>query len=78
MLGVVALVDGANAVTSKTQAREGGTHIARSVIEVSRSIRYPDLTAISLLDALDSRPGLSDTKPGATGYTIRPATWTTR
>ena len=40
VLGVVTLVDGANAVTSKTKAREGGTAIARSVIEVSRSIRY--------------------------------------
>jgi prepilin-type N-terminal cleavage/methylation domain-containing protein len=71
VLGVVAMVDGANAVTSKTQAREGGTNVARSVIEVSRSIRYRDLTATELLDALSSRPGLADVKPGVTGYTIK-------
>jgi prepilin-type N-terminal cleavage/methylation domain-containing protein len=39
VLGVVSLVDGANAVTSKTRAREGGTNVARTIIEISRSIR---------------------------------------
>ena len=69
VLGVVSMVDGANAVTSKTRAREGGTNIARSVIEISRSVRYRDLTATALLDELDSRPGLSDVDPG-TDYSI--------
>jgi len=70
VLGVVSMVDGANAVTSKTRAREGGTNIARSVIEVSRSVRYRDLTAQALLDELDARPGLDDVDPG-TDYTMR-------
>jgi prepilin-type N-terminal cleavage/methylation domain-containing protein len=71
VLGVVAMVDGANAVTSKTKAREGGTAIARSIIEVSRSIRYRDLTQSSLEAALSTRPGLGDSKPLVVGYTIR-------
>jgi prepilin-type N-terminal cleavage/methylation domain-containing protein len=71
VLGVVTMVDGANAVTSKTKAREGGTAIARSIIEVSRSIRYRDLTAASLEDALLSRPALTDSQLGVTGYTIK-------
>ncbi len=70
VLGVVSMVDGANAVTSKTRAREGGTNIARSVIEVSRSVRYRDLTAQALLDELDARPGLQDVDPG-TDYAMR-------
>jgi prepilin-type N-terminal cleavage/methylation domain-containing protein len=70
VLGVVALVDGANAVTSKTKAREGGTNIARSIIEVSRSLRYRDLTADELLAALDARPGLEDVS-ASPGHTIR-------
>ena len=70
VLGVVTLVDGANAGTSKTKAREGGTNIARSVIEISRSIRYRDLTADELLAALQARPGTEDVKPGA-GHTIK-------
>jgi prepilin-type N-terminal cleavage/methylation domain-containing protein len=64
VLGVVSMVDGANAVTSKTRAREGGTNIARSVIEISRSVRYRDLTATALLDELDARDGLQDVEPG--------------
>lgn len=71
VLGVVSMVEGANAVTSKTKAREGGTNVARSIIEVSRSIRYSDLTATELLDALTSRPGLADVKPGVTGHQIK-------
>jgi prepilin-type N-terminal cleavage/methylation domain-containing protein len=71
VLGVVTMVDGANAVTSKTKAREGGTAIARSIIEVSRSIRYRDLTQASLEAALETRPTLVDSQPSVTGYTIR-------
>ena len=71
VLGVVTMVDGANAVTSKTKAREGGTSIARSVIEVSRSLRYRNLTQATLENALESRPGLSDSQPAVAGYTIK-------
>ena len=67
VLGAVSLVDGANAVTSKTKAREAGTSIARSIIEVSRSIRYRDLTADQLLAALETRDGLEDARPSQTG-----------
>ena len=67
VLGVVSLVDGANAVTSKTKAREGGTAIARSIIEVSRSIRYRDLSQASLEDALLSRPTLDGLASGYAG-----------
>jgi prepilin-type N-terminal cleavage/methylation domain-containing protein len=71
VLGVVTMVDGANAVTSKTKAREGGTAIARSIIEISRSLRYRDLTQASLEAALDTRPAMADSKPSVTGYTIK-------
>jgi len=70
VLGVVSMVDGANSVTSKTKAREGGTNVARSIIEISRSVRYRDLTSDILLAQLDSRPGLEDVNPG-TPYAIR-------
>ncbi len=65
------MVDTSNAVTSKTKAREGGTNTARSIIEIARSVRYRDLTAGTLMAALEARPGLEDVKPSATGYTIR-------
>ena len=72
ILGVVTLVDGANAVTSKTRAREAGTNLARSVIEVSRSIRYRDLTTASLEDALEARPALADSEPGGRVHDPQP------
>jgi prepilin-type N-terminal cleavage/methylation domain-containing protein len=70
VLGVVTLVDGANAVTSKTKAREGGTNLARSVIEVSRSVRYRDLSTTALEGALAARPGLEDAL-ATPGHTLR-------
>jgi prepilin-type N-terminal cleavage/methylation domain-containing protein len=71
VLGVVSMVDASNTVTSKTKAREGGTAIARSIIEVSRSLRYRDLTQGSLLAALDARPGLDDVQPTTPGFQIK-------
>jgi prepilin-type N-terminal cleavage/methylation domain-containing protein len=70
VLGVVAMVDGANAVTQRTKAREGATNVARSVIEVGRAVPYKDLDEASLLAALDSRPGLDDAQPVA-GHQVR-------
>jgi prepilin-type N-terminal cleavage/methylation domain-containing protein len=69
VLGVVAMVDGANAVTSRNKAREGATNVSRSIVEVARAVRYRDLTATQLLDALETRPGLADSRPTA-GHTI--------
>jgi prepilin-type N-terminal cleavage/methylation domain-containing protein len=69
VLGVVALVDGANAVTSKTKAREGANNVARSVVEVGRAVPYKNLTDAALFAALATRPGLNDASV-APAYTI--------
>ena len=70
MLGVVAMVDGANAVSGHTKAREGATNVARSVVEVGRAVPYRTLTDTSLYDALESRPGLADALP-LDGHQVR-------
>ena len=44
VLGVVVMLDGANAVTSRTKAREGATNLSRSVLELARGA-YRELTA---------------------------------
>ena len=75
VLGVVTMVDGANAVTTHTKARLGATNVARSVVEVGRAVPYRDLTDTSLLAALDSRPGLADALP-LTGHQIRSRNFT--
>jgi prepilin-type N-terminal cleavage/methylation domain-containing protein len=69
VLGVVSMVDGANAVTSRNKAREGATNVSRSIVEVARSVRYRDLTATQLLEALEARPGLADAR-ASSGHTI--------
>jgi len=69
VLGVVAMVDGANAVTARNKAREGATNVSRSIVEVARSVRYRDLTATQLLEALETRPGLDDAL-ASSGHTI--------
>jgi prepilin-type N-terminal cleavage/methylation domain-containing protein len=69
VLGVVAMVDGASALTSRTKAREGSTSVGRSIVEVGRSVPYRNLTAAELLDALNARAALSDALPSA-GHTI--------
>jgi prepilin-type N-terminal cleavage/methylation domain-containing protein len=70
MLGVVAMVDGANAISGRTKAREGATNVSRSVIEVGRAVPYRTLTETSLYEALASRPGLADALP-LTGHQVR-------
>lgn len=69
VLGVVAMVDGASALTSRTKAREGSTSVTRSIVEVGRSVPYRNLSAPELLDALNARPALSDARPAA-GHSI--------
>jgi prepilin-type N-terminal cleavage/methylation domain-containing protein len=69
VLGTVTMIDGANAVTTETKAREGATALARSVLEISRGVQYRDLTGAEVLAQLATRPGLSDADP-ATGHQV--------
>jgi prepilin-type N-terminal cleavage/methylation domain-containing protein len=70
VLGTVTMIDGANALTGRTKAREGGTALARSVLEIARGIPYRELTANRLLDELEGRAGMADASPGAAGHQI--------
>jgi prepilin-type N-terminal cleavage/methylation domain-containing protein len=70
VLGTVTMIDGANAGTSRTKAREGGTALARSVLEIARAVPYRELTAARVLTELDGHSGLADAKPGQSGHQI--------
>ena len=70
VLGTVTMIDGANAVTTKTKAREGATALARSVLEISRAVQYRELTGAKVLAELNARPGLADADAGAAGHQI--------
>lgn len=70
VLGTVAMIDGANAVTTQTKAREGATAVARSVLEISRGVQYRELTGAEILEQLEARPGLGDADLGTAGHQI--------
>lgn len=71
VLGVVAVIDRANAATSANKAREGGTNLAREVIENASALSYRDVTQAALPGRLRSRPGLADSDANAgNGWTV--------
>jgi prepilin-type N-terminal cleavage/methylation domain-containing protein len=70
VLGTVTMIDGANAVTGQTKAREGATALARSVLEISRGVPYADLTAERVLVELDARAGFADGDGATAGHQI--------
>jgi prepilin-type N-terminal cleavage/methylation domain-containing protein len=71
VLGAVAMIDGANAQTSRTKAREGATALARSVLEIGRGVPYADLTAARILTELQARgAGFADAS-GVPGHQVR-------
>lgn len=70
VMGAVTLVNGANRTTSATKAREGGTNLARQLLESARSIPYAQLVPTGIAGQLQTQPGLSDTGAGA-GWTIQ-------
>ncbi len=71
VLGAVALIDGANAQTSRTKAREGATALARSVLEIGRGVPYADLSGSRILAELQARGGGFADVGGAAGHQIR-------
>lgn len=70
VLGTVTLIDGANAATSSNQAREGGTDLARELVEDARGIPYHELTSALLAPRLQARPGLEDADSAVAGWQI--------
>jgi prepilin-type N-terminal cleavage/methylation domain-containing protein len=69
VLGTVTMIDSANGVTSKTKAREGGTALARSILEIARGVPYKELDDARVLEELSARAGMADVAP-ATGHQI--------
>jgi prepilin-type N-terminal cleavage/methylation domain-containing protein len=70
VLGTVAMVDGANSLTSRNKSREGATALGRSVLEIARGVPYRQLTATNLLVELQSRDGFADVRPGVAGHQV--------
>src|SRR5438093_1116722 len=71
VLGAVKLVDGANARSISTRAREAGTNLQRELVERARSISYPNITPQGLEPALQAMPGLEDQSANAGWQVMR-------
>jgi prepilin-type N-terminal cleavage/methylation domain-containing protein len=70
VLGVVSLIDGANFATAKTKSREGGTNLAREILDGARAVDYDKLNATEIVGELQSQPGLADSDASAPGWQI--------
>ena len=68
--GSVTLIDGANDRTLATKALEGGTGLAREVVEDARAIPYSSLSAASIQPLLQAQPGLADSNTGDSSWTV--------
>jgi prepilin-type N-terminal cleavage/methylation domain-containing protein len=70
VLGTVTMVDGASKATSRTKAREGGTALARTVLEVARGVPFENLTSERVVDEIALRSGLADSDAVTPGHQI--------
>jgi prepilin-type N-terminal cleavage/methylation domain-containing protein len=70
VLGVVSLIDGANFATANTKSREGGTNLAREILDGARAVDYDKLTPAEIVGELQSQPGLADSDASAPGWQV--------
>jgi prepilin-type N-terminal cleavage/methylation domain-containing protein len=70
VLGVVSLIDGANFATAKTKSREGGTNLAREILDGARAVDYDRLNPTEIVGELQSQPGLADSDVSEPGWQI--------
>jgi prepilin-type N-terminal cleavage/methylation domain-containing protein len=70
LFGTLAMLDGANATTTSTKAREQGVALQREIIEAARSIPYDQLTPTSIVSRVQAMPNLGDSNLSQPGWTI--------
>src|SRR5215213_9663533 len=69
--GAIAMIDGANARTLANKEREAGNAVTREVIEAARSVPYRQLAPNTAVATLKAIPGLEDSTPLSTAWTVR-------
>ena len=70
VLGVVSLIDGANFATAKTKSREGGTNLAREILDGARAVDYDKLNQAEIVGQLQTQPGLADSDTSTAEWEI--------
>jgi prepilin-type N-terminal cleavage/methylation domain-containing protein len=71
VLGVVALVDGANAETNAADTRIGATNLAREITEAAHAVDYDSLLTSTVVPALRASSALTGTLSGSTWVITR-------
>src|SRR5215210_881739 len=68
--GAVSMIDGAAARTLANKEREAGNAVTREVIEGARAVPYRQLTPATATSSLQALPGLDDSTPSTTAWTV--------
>jgi len=76
LLGTLALMDGATQTLATSKAREGGTNLAREVLERSRSLPFSTLTSASLTTSVRAMPDMGGGTSGTWTITRRGIAYT--
>jgi Tfp pilus assembly protein PilV len=71
LFGTLAMLDGANATTTSTKAREQGVSLQREIVEGARSIPYDQLTPTSIAARVQAMPNLGDSDLSQPGWTLK-------
>jgi prepilin-type N-terminal cleavage/methylation domain-containing protein len=64
LAGVTTMLTHASGITKQTKEREAGTSLARELVENARAVSYAKLLPPSIVEELQSQPGLSDSVAG--------------
>lgn len=70
VLGLLTMLDTANAATATVRAREGATTLARQVTEAARSVPYGALAPRTIEAELQAQPGLASRQGAGTAWTL--------
>src|SRR3954453_1513254 len=68
--GAISLIDGAAARTLANKEREAGNALTREVVEAARSVPYRQLTPNTATSTIKALPGLEDSTPSTTAWTV--------
>lgn len=71
VLGVLALMDVANAATSRNKVREGATNLVREVVEDVDSLSYGAIDPTTVVQTLQAKPGLANSGSGPAWTVVR-------
>jgi hypothetical protein len=71
LAGTLVLVDVTHLQTDTAKARTQGVSLQRELVEAARGVPYAELLPSTIVDRVQSQPGLADAQPGTPGWQVR-------